>query len=678
MYDQEEKSSFGQIIAVIGAILIAVGVAWLIAQNWHYIPDFIKIFILVLVTLGSYTAGVILKEKDYEKIAQSLFIVGSLLFTLTIFQIAQIFKLSTSSQATAWLWFFCFIGVFVAGFLFKSKLVINIGIAEFLIWVFLQKSAFLSSGGSYFSHGLFSLFGIFGGFDGGHVGAYNSILAQFFSTIGLLIAIYAFITFSKEEKTINFFAVGLIISLLAYWFFLFFFGVHTFTLQESCFIILFSLVILTICAYASQSGFGIAICIINFFIWLIMQFIRILDLGNEISPAPFAFLFLIAGVFFYGLYLVHKSIFNHKFSKCYQVMTVLYFLIFTYILSFQFLVTIIWEGSISGYAIAFLVCFGFVAFLTFIVGVFSSIEKRAVSSGEIIFFALTIIVLLILLFLTSLTTNTKGTCYLRSCNDYKNSDLCNNVPAISKCEWINEVCDVKNCYNYRSQSKCSSADPLLNCEWIHETCSQKSCGNYYNNEELCKQNSQIGCIWINYTSSPRYREGYCSETSCHSLSQDACVARSNCEWSGRFCSDKKIYRNAVSDTCTQFNNKMADCVAKADCKWMRNESNIYKGKNLPTIVWIVWIIINVAFIGFILLVIGYGTLERDKGIINIGIITFALEIITRYIGFIIDFSGYTTLSIIFIMGGIILIFGGWGVERWRRSLIKSIEQNERI
>ncbi len=48
---------------------------------------------------------------------------------------------------------------------------------------------------------------------------------------------------------------------------------------------------------------------------------------------------------------------------------------------------------------------------------------------------------------------------------------------------------------------------------------------------------------------------------------------------------------------------------------------------------------------------------------------FALDIATRYIGFMIDFWGYTSLSILFISGGIILLVGGWLFEKWRRTLI---------
>jgi uncharacterized membrane protein len=591
MQEQEDKANFGQIVAVIGAILIAVGFAWLIAWNWHSMPDALKIFILVIATLGAFISGVILKEKDYEKISQALFIAGSLLLTLTVFQISQIFSLGTTIQAKAWLWFFCFIGVVLSGMLFKSKYVLNIGATEFLIWIFVQYYGFLhKSNYSYES---------------------NLILSIFFLVTGIIISSYVFNILSKENKGGMLFLVGLIISLITYWFFLFSFSQHAFTLQESCFIILFSLIILIICAYLSQSEIGILICISNFFIWLIMQFVKILDSGGEMSPASFAFLLLIAGVFFYGLYLIHKSI-EHKFSREFQITTIVYFIIFIYILSFQYVIPFVWEGSISGGAIIFLVCFSFLAVLTFLIGVFSAVEKRAVSAGEIIIFSLTALLIIGLLFLTSLTTNTLGNCYQKTCYDFNSKDLCNSAPKILNCEWIN-YCIQKNCRNYQTQESCLLSE--LGCNWQNKT--------YYN---------QCEAISYNQKTSP-------------------------------------------NNLCSQFDNQIENCRSNKECKWNRDTS-ILGRKNMPASFWIVWIIINLFFIGFILLIIGYGSLNKDKEIINIGIVSFALEIITRYIGFIIDFKGYNMLAVIFISGGVILIIGGWLIEKWRRSLIKGIGQNE--
>ena len=84
---------------------------------------------------------------------------------------------------------------------------------------------------------------------------------------------------------------------------------------------------------------------------------------------------------------------------------------------------------------------------------------------------------------------------------------------------------------------------------------------------------------------------------------------------------------------------------------------------------LVWIFANIIFVLVILAVIGYGTITKSSKIINLAIVFFALGVITRYLGFVMDLWGYTSLAIIFITGGIILLVGGWFVEKWRKKLV---------
>jgi len=83
---------------------------------------------------------------------------------------------------------------------------------------------------------------------------------------------------------------------------------------------------------------------------------------------------------------------------------------------------------------------------------------------------------------------------------------------------------------------------------------------------------------------------------------------------------------------------------------------------------------NIFFILFILTVIGYGTLIKSSSIINLGITFFILDVISRYIGFMMDLYGYKfLLPIVFITGGILLIGGGWLIARWRKKLLGEIK-----
>ena len=382
----KKGASFGTIVTVFGSVLIALGVAWLIAQNWHQIPAPIKIIILLSATSGAYVAGTMLRVREYTGIGKALLVLGALFYTLSIFLIAQIFFTSTSFQGQAWLWLISWVGVLAAAYIFDSSISLVIALIEFINWLSTQFLAFL--------------------------------------------------------------------------------GNNLFDLFES----------------------------------------------NKITPGILAFYFLAAGVLVYGVSLLHRSK-EHKFARVYQWWTAFYFLFFTYILSFQTLLPLIWpkEATNSTPAIVFLFFLGIAALIALVSGITTSVSNKTVQNKEIIGVIAVVALLVILIGLTSFVSG------------------------------------------------------------------QRSYWWFFGN------------------------------------------------------------RGEVS-----------------------------------TSLWALWISINLIFILTILAVIFYGTWQKLPKLINLGIVFFALDIITRYIGFIMDLWGYTSLSIIFITGGIILLGGGWFIEKWRRNLIMKV------
>src|SRR3989344_5809628 len=130
--DKKGAASFGTIVAIFGSILIALGFAWLIAQNWHQIPALLKIIILLGATSAAYVAGTMLRVHNYEKIAGALLALGALLYSLSIFLIAQIYFTSASFQGQAWLWLICWVGVIAAAYIFDSSISLVIALVEFV------------------------------------------------------------------------------------------------------------------------------------------------------------------------------------------------------------------------------------------------------------------------------------------------------------------------------------------------------------------------------------------------------------------------------------------------------------------------------------------------------------------------------------------------------------------
>ncbi len=111
------------------------------------------------------------------------------------------------------------------------------------------------------------------------------------------------------------------------------------------------------------------------------------------------------------------------------------------------------------------------------------------------------------------------------------------------------------------------------------------------------------------------------------------------------------------------------------CAWRPSYGAI--GESLPTVLWFLWIVINFVFIGFIILVLWYGQFVNYTKIINLGLLFFVLEILTRYIGFWLDYyKGYFAFSILAVLGGIMLILGSLFIPKWRKKLLEKTGQNK--
>ncbi len=376
----KQNISFGAIISTIGSILIALGVAWMIALNWSEMPSALKVTILIIATLGAYTAGVLFRIRDYATIGGSLLVLGALLYTLSIFLIAQTFNLSTSLQSNSWLLLLSVVGIFLATYTFDSAPSLVIALAEFLVWISLQYFSFVSILGGEFS-------------------------------IGILTIIY-----------------------------------------------------------------------------------------------------LAVGIGLYGLTQIHKSK-NHEFSEVYRYWSAFYILLLTYILSFQSLLVILWPSGfvLMPNVLFFLMIISFFALALAVTGIYMAVAKGKLSGKEVLGFIGLVLLYVLLICLASLVS-----------------------------------------------------------------------GNIY---------------------------------------------------------------------------------------------DVYGGGSISGGLWAMWLFDNALFILVILSVIGYGTRYGSARIVNLAITFFALDIITRYIGFIMDFGGQMGFAVMSIIGGIILIAGGWGIEKWRRRLIEKIKEN---
>ncbi|MFH1307969.1 MAG: DUF2157 domain-containing protein [archaeon] len=485
----DDKSNvFFRIIAVIGAVLIFVGIAWLIAWNWQKIPDFLKVLILVFATLVSFSTGVLARIKEYEGTGRALLVLGAGLYMLSLFLISQIYHLATTMQHYTWLLFLGWTVIYISSYLLKS---------------------------------------------------YENIL------VSLLI----------------------------------------------------------------------------FFPWIILQYISSITQTSGIGEGyilGLILIFLSVGVLLYSLSIFHNSI-KHIFTNVYRFWTVFYFLLVFYVLSFQTFLPIIGNFAFeSGAFTIFLMLIIMTSVLVFILSILFAASKQSIEIKEILIFLGVIIILCVLVMATKPISGILGTCY------------------------------PKSCYDFNTESSCNSAPSILNCQW------------YGSSENIVRD------------SSPQLTEGYCREFNCYDFrNESSCNSESRCNWENNYCVLSNLESiNSKYSFCNKYDNKGSQCQDQEECKW--NPSFISsRGAELPFFLWFVWVISNIFFIGFIILILGYGQLVGSTKIINLGLLAFVIEIISRYIGFWMQLQGYFWFSILAILGGIILILGSWLIPKWRKSLIQS-------
>ena len=519
--ENELKSNkFIAIAAIIGAVLIFIGFAWLIAKNWHQIPSFMKVFILVGSTSASFVSGVMLKQKDNEGVGRALITLGALLYVLSLFLISQMYNLATDMQHYAWL-------------------------------------------------------------------------------------------------------------LLLAW----------------------TVVLMT--AYFLDSKENLVVAMLMFFPWAILQYFSPISRTNIDSPGGPVFavilIFLGSGALLFGLSNLHSSL-KHKFTNVYRFWTVFYFLLIFYIISFQSFLPLLSEYSFEGKAFsAFLILFIILCFSGFIIGTFFAASRKPGLLKEIAGFIGILAVLLLLVLATKAGAGQIGACYLKSCYDFNTEPDCNAAPDPFICEWKNDptqgYCDQPNCWEYQTEAKCNSVNPELGCNWKNDPtqgyCDQPNCWEYQTEAKCNSVNPELGC-----------------------------------NWEEEHCDQKQTLTDKHYQICNEHNNKKESCVDQELCGWARSYGFWDTPEGLPTSIWLLWIVNNAAFIGFIVLMLWYGQRVGSTKIVNLATFAFIIEVITRYIGFWFDFTGYFAFSLLAIIGGLLLILGALFVPKWRRKLIKGTKRSE--
>jgi len=127
------KKSMTQTLAVLGSILLGIGVILFFAANWDAMPRTLKVAVVVLSFTLSYVAGYYLRyiKGTYPKVGYALICLGSILYGSSIWLIAQIFHLPAEAGTGFFLWY---LGVIPIAYLFNSSLNLTLALVNLVAW----------------------------------------------------------------------------------------------------------------------------------------------------------------------------------------------------------------------------------------------------------------------------------------------------------------------------------------------------------------------------------------------------------------------------------------------------------------------------------------------------------------------------------------------------------------
>jgi uncharacterized membrane protein len=140
-----------RIFAVIGAVLVGLGVILFVSSNWAGMGPASRITVLLaafaVIVVGAVSAG----RRDQPRVAEALWLLTTLVFGANIFLIAQIFHQTLTYWQGTLRWM---LGALVLGWALKSKLQAAVAIPLGLLTL-----GWIGSGGSwFFGHQMGSLF----------------------------------------------------------------------------------------------------------------------------------------------------------------------------------------------------------------------------------------------------------------------------------------------------------------------------------------------------------------------------------------------------------------------------------------------------------------------------------------------------------------------------------------
>ncbi len=100
---EERRERLVAVIAIVGAVVLGLGVILFFAANWGGIPEWTRLLLLVAAIVAAYAAADRLRDRS-PGIAHALVVLGVLLFGASIFLVGQMYNVSAHDPLAFLLW----------------------------------------------------------------------------------------------------------------------------------------------------------------------------------------------------------------------------------------------------------------------------------------------------------------------------------------------------------------------------------------------------------------------------------------------------------------------------------------------------------------------------------------------------------------------------------------------
>jgi uncharacterized membrane protein len=118
-------------LAILGAVLIGLGVMSFVAANWPHLSKLAKLCIIAVSLIASYSMAATLFARKLDPLAHAAVLLGTAVFGGGIMLVSQMYHLDGHAPDTIWLWGF---GALIAGFLVPSNPTLAAAMVLFGLW----------------------------------------------------------------------------------------------------------------------------------------------------------------------------------------------------------------------------------------------------------------------------------------------------------------------------------------------------------------------------------------------------------------------------------------------------------------------------------------------------------------------------------------------------------------